>query len=55
MNNSKYHITWFTLPPVAFRGTDVKDSLRADSLCWHNEWQQFDWFYQTARNEEPQI
>ena len=34
---------------MAFRGTDVKEPLCANSLCWHIDWAQFNWSQQTAR------
>ena len=34
---------------MAFRGTDVKEPLCANSLCWHIDWAQFNWYQQTAR------
>ena len=34
---------------MAFRGTDMKEPLCANSLCWHIDWAQFWWSQQTAR------
>ena len=34
---------------MAFRGTDVKEPLCANSMCWHIDWAQFNWSQQTAR------
>ena len=34
---------------MAFRGTDAKEPLCANSLCWHIDWAQFNWSQQTAK------